>query len=161
MAILWNPLPGGHGWKILQLPASPDYPNAYANDINERGEIVGWVATADWSSGLPALWTPVSPQRSVYTLTRLATLPGATPVWAGASGINDVGDVVGDGRDAVGNDLAVRWSTRTPGFVEVLPFPGTWSFALEVNNSGIAVGSYGSDTVWENVAAVRIRRSTR
>ena len=157
VGILWNPLPGGKGWKVMQLPVAPGYTNAYPSHINERGEVVGVVYAADYSSALPALWKPADPRRSVYTLTLLPTLPDATPSFAWASGINDVGDIVGDGYDAKGNDIAARWSTRNPSFVETLPFPGTWSFAYAVNNNGIAVGSYGSDTIPENVAAVRIK----
>jgi hypothetical protein len=104
------------------------------------------------------VWKPANPRRTVYRLTLLAALPGAAPLRTEANGINDVGDIVGDGLDTQGNNLALHWTTRSPNFAEVLPFPGTWSFALEVNNSGIAVGSYGSEDIPENVAAVQIRR---
>ena len=64
---------------------------------------------------------------------------------------------MGDSLDANFNDFAARWSTKDPSFIEVLGFPGTVSFALKVNDSRIAVGAYGSETIPENVAAVQFR----
>jgi probable HAF family extracellular repeat protein len=150
-AFLWNPVPGGKGWKIIQLPTLSPYSYAYANDINDRGEIVGY--TTDWeNSSFPTLWKPEGPRRNAYNLTLLTTLTGSEQGWAEANGINDRGDIVGDDWSS---GTATRWSTRDPSFIEVLGFPGTWSWAEKVNNNRIAVGAYGSDTIPENIAAVQ------
>ncbi|MGO9337277.1 MAG: hypothetical protein ACLPY1_07210 [Terracidiphilus sp.] len=156
ISVLWNPDPI-RGWKILQLPVTPDYPNAFPSDINDRGEIVGLVAASDWSTAFPALWKPVRGQKDAYNLTQLTSLTGSQQGWAEASGINASGDIVGDSYDAAGNDLAALWSTKDPSFVQVLGFPGTWSFAQKVNDNRIALGAYGSDTITEDMAAVQIR----
>ena len=154
ISVLWNPDPAG-GWKIMQLPVTPDYPNAYPSDLNNRGEIVGYVAAPDYSTGFPALWKPVGRHWRGYNLTQFTTLTGSQQGWAEANGINDRGDIVGDSYDANGNDLATLWRTGHPNSIEVLGFPGTWNFALKVNDNRVAAGAYGSDTIPENVAAVQ------
>lgn len=154
IAVLWNPDPV-RGWKIMQLPVTPDYPNAYPSDLNNKGEIVGYVAAPDYSTWFPALWKPVGPRRSAYNLTQLTSLTGSQQGGAEANGINDPGDIVGDSYDANGNDIATLWRTRDPNSIEVLGFPGTWNFALKVNDNRVAAGAYGSDTIPENVAAVQ------
>jgi probable HAF family extracellular repeat protein len=157
IAVLWNPLLGGNGWKIEQLDGSPDYPIAWPNDINERGEIVGDVATTDWNTALPALWKPVGNQRKSWNLTVLPALSGLPQGWNEARGLNDLGDIVGDSNDADGNWLAARWSTKDPGFIRVLGFPGDWSTAARVNNYGIAAGGYGVGDNPERAVAVKFR----
>jgi len=155
ITVLWNPLPDGSGWKIMQLPASPDYPNAGPGGMDENGDIVGYVAASDWSMWFPALWTPITPDHTAYNLTQLTSLTGSEQGWAEANGINDGGDIVGDSYDANGDDLATRWRSKNPNSIQKLGFPGTWSFAEQVNNDRYAVGSYGSDTIPENVAVVQ------
>jgi probable HAF family extracellular repeat protein len=158
IAVLWNPVPGGKGWKIEQLPASSDYPNAWANDINDRGEIVGGVAPSDWSANLPALWKPAGRPGNTRNLTVLPALPGFSG-YDNAIAINNRGDIVGYGCDDYycGFPSAALWSAKELDSVRVLGLPGTWSVALAVNDNGIAAGAYGSDTVQENVVAVRLR----
>jgi probable HAF family extracellular repeat protein len=156
IAVLWKPLPGGKGWKIIQLDGSPDYPNAQPNDINERGEIVGIVYTADGSTALPALWKPAH-QSKTWNLIVLPTLSGLPEGWNDANGINDRGDIVGDSNDADGNWLAARWRTKHTNFIQVLGFPGDWSTANKVNNYGIATGGYGIGDNPERAVAVQFR----
>jgi probable HAF family extracellular repeat protein len=154
-AFVWNPMPTG-GWKIVQLPVTPDLPNAYPSSINNRGEIVGYAAKADWSIWFPALWEPAGPSASHYNLVKFTSLTGTEQGWAEANGNNDLGDIVGDSYDANGNDIATRWTAKDPNSIDLLGFPGTWSFAEKVNNPRIAVGAFGSDTIPEDVAAVQI-----
>jgi uncharacterized membrane protein len=154
---LWNPVPGGNGWKIMKLETSADHPHAAARDINQAGEIVGYVWTPDWSAGLPALWKPVAPAGSDWRLTVLPTLSGLAQGWNPALGINDAGDIVGASNDADWNWLAARWSAKDPQFVQVLGFPGDWSVAVKVNNNGIAVGGYGIGDNPERAVAVKFR----
>jgi probable HAF family extracellular repeat protein len=152
IAVLWNPDPHG-GWKTMQLHGTPDYPGAFPTDINDSGVIAATLGSLDQSSHVPALWKPVGPRRSAYKLTRLAFLTG----FSEALGINDRGDIVGYSMKADGNSLATLWSARDPHSVEVLGFPGTWSWAIKVNNNRIAVGSYGSDTIPQNAAGWQFR----
>jgi probable HAF family extracellular repeat protein len=154
IAVLWKPLPGGKGWKIMQLDSSPAYPNAWPNDINERGEIVGVVT--DWSTALPALWKPAD-QSKTWNLIVLPTLSGLPQGWNDANGINDLGDIVGDSNDADGHWFAARWSSKDPSFIQVLGFPGDWSSANKVNNFGIATGGYGVGDNAERAVAVQFR----
>ena len=158
--VLWNPLPGGKGWKLMRLPLPADSPIdqfSQACDINNRGEIVGSIVTADWSAGYPLLWKPVVPRRSIYDVTRLATLTGPEQGLAFAWAINDSGDIVGESYDADGNDLATLYNAKDPSFIKVLGFPGTGSYAMGVNNNHIAVGTYWSDTIPPSMAAVKFK----
>ena len=162
ISVLWNPVPGGEGWKIAQLPVPTDYPNSSPFDNNDEGEIVGFVVSPDWSTALPALWRKGPPGGNVWSLTVLPTLSGAPQGWNLAAGINDRGDIVGPSTDAAGNFFASRWSTKDPAFVQPLAFPvaqsaGAWSFANWVNDNGIAAGWYGSSTINQNAFAVRFR----
>jgi probable HAF family extracellular repeat protein len=161
IAVIWNPRPGGKGWKIMQLPHHPDdrsapnYRYTEALDINESGEIVGDLGWENWPTAIPALWKTESPRGKTWKLTVLPTLSGLLQGWNVAWGINDLGDIVGVSNDADGNWFAARWSTRKTNFVRVLGFPGTWSEAFKVNNNRIAAGAYGSDSIQEDVAAVQ------
>jgi probable HAF family extracellular repeat protein len=158
IAVLWNPLPRGEGWKVMQLPVPAGYPSAEPTDINNKGEIVGDVATQDWSSRFPALWKPLHPLGKAYTVTVLPTLAGFLQGVGDGEGINDVGDIVGGSTDADWNYFASRWSTRDPKSVNVLlTVPGGWSWAAKVGNNGIATGSYGNATVTENTVAWVLR----
>ena len=157
VSVIWNPLPNGKGWKIMRLPVSPDYPNAEAGGINDRGELVGDVDSSDWNTFSAALWKPVDRLRKVYKLTLLPSLPGSTNGGFGES-INEWGDIVGAAYDADWNMLATRWSTKDRRFVRPLGFPGDWSLADGVNNQRIAVGTYGgAQCANECVAAVQFR----
>jgi uncharacterized membrane protein len=73
-------------------------------------------------------------------------------------GINDLGDIVGGSTDVNGNYFATRWSTKDVNSARLLlSVPGGWSWATKVNNNGVATGSYGSATVWENTVAWQLR----
>ncbi len=161
ITVLWNPAPDGKGWNIVKLPAPSDYPNSFPDDINEKGDIVGAVASSDWGTALPALWKKTSPGGNTWNLTVLPTLSGSPQGWNEAVGINRVGDIVGVSNDADGNWFSARWSTQDPSFVQPLAFPaalepGAWSLATEVNDNGIAVGVHGSDTIPEDMFAVQL-----
>jgi probable HAF family extracellular repeat protein len=155
---LWNPLPGGKGWKIMQLPVTADYPYAWADGMNDKGEIVGMVISFDYINVIPVVWKPVNQRRSTYSLTRLPTLTGSDQGYASAWSINNLGDIVGCSFDADGNLQATHWSTQDPSFIEVLPFPGPgiFSWAQKVNDRRIVVGNY-SDFITDYMAAVQLR----
>lgn len=141
--LLWNPRVNRNDWKLIILPPSPDYMFAEPYDINERGEIIGVVASADWNTILPVLWKPLNEARTRYSKPIMLRLPkgGFASCWA--VGINDTGDMVGDCWDeAYTKDLPARWSTKDLNFSEIIDFPANWGFAWGVNNNRIAAVTY-------------------
>ena len=138
--VIWTPLRNGT-WKINKLPAVPGYPISEPFNINDRGEISGDIEPADFSVWVPAFWRPLDLQRKHYSL------PIALPVPDGFSGgytdgINELGDLTCECWGDAG-DQAVRWTTKDPTFSQVLGFPGDWSWSFRVNNSRIAVVTFG------------------
>ena len=153
-AFVWNPLAGGTGWKILQLPVPPeyaDYTSTWARGINEKGEVAGaiWSAT----DGLPVLWQPVDRQRLAYKMTVLGTPPGMPSYSTYPTSINDLGDIVGNSYDAEWNPVPVYWSTKNPGSAQFLDFEGYFGVAYKVNNLRMVAGGYWSDTCPQGCAA--------
>lgn len=143
-AILWNLRPDGKGWQAMSLPPSTDYPAAQVYAINDRGEMVGVVNSADQSVWLPRLWKPLNLKRTLYSQPIELPLPKGGFTNGEAVGINERGDVVGDcWNDDASLDLSVGWSTRNTTVAEVLNFPGDWGFAWGVNNNRIATVTYG------------------
>ncbi len=142
-ALIWNPRVDGKGWKLAILPLSPDYPVADTYDINERGEIIGVVASSAFNTILPVLWKPLDRKRTKYSAPIMLPMPpgGFTSCWG--VGINDPGDMVGDcWDDAYTKDLPTRWSTKDLTFSEIIDFPANWGFAWGVNNNRIAAVTY-------------------
>jgi uncharacterized membrane protein len=145
IAVVWNPVRGGQGWEIQQLPTKSSFPTiadyAYteALSINNNGEIAGDISSDGWITTLPALWTVEHSKTYSWKLAELTTPSGGT-----AWGINDLGDVVGVSFyiAANGNALATRWLTSDTGNLIVIGFPGDYSRAMGVNNHGIVVGRY-------------------
>jgi len=155
LGFVWNPLPGG-GWKILQLPVPRkyrDFTNTAVGGINEKGEIVGNIFTADYSEGLAVLWQPLDPYRLLYKMTVMGTPPGIPDNSSYPASINDLGDIVGTSYDAEGNPLPAYWSTKEPGAGELLDFDGNFGVANKVNNLRTVVGGYWSDTCANGCAA--------
>ncbi len=138
--VLWNPRPNGKGWKLTVLPQCPDCPDAMPYCINDRGEITGVSISVDWN-WLPVFWKPLNPTRNTYSQPIALALPDG---FSGgyADGINELGDMTGELWGDAG-DQAFRWSTRDPGFVEVLGFPSDWSWSFGVSNTRVAVVTYG------------------
>jgi uncharacterized membrane protein len=160
--MLWTP--GPKGWSVSQLPIPVGFDQAGSSDINERGEIAGWAAPADWSIWFPVVWKPQNASRTSYTPVLLTSLTGSLQDgnggWAEAWGINDLGDVVGDSYDANGNDVATVWSLKTPNTLQSLALPGAWNWAFKVNDHRLVVAFYAPDWtqeyVNENVVAVQL-----
>jgi probable HAF family extracellular repeat protein len=148
VGVLWNPRADGKGWnKLMSLPLSPDYPFTDPYGINEMGEIVGVVASADWSTTLPVLWEPLDNKRTKYSQPIVFPLPEGGFASCEAVGINDLGDIVGDCWNEDGSvDLPTRWTTKDATFSEIINFPGDWGFSWGVNNNRIASVTYGGGT---------------
>jgi len=157
--MMWTPLPGGKGWRVSQLPIPAGFDQAGASDINEKGEIAGWVALKDWSNWFPVVWKPTNVLRTAYTYVLLASLTGTVQDensgGAEAWGINDLGDVVGDSLDANGNDVATVWNLKTPNSVQSLGLPDAWN-VVKVNDLRLVVATSALDGTNENVVTVQL-----
>jgi probable HAF family extracellular repeat protein len=93
------------------------------------------------------------------TATELGTLG------SDALGINDVGQVVGEATDAIGNPHATLWYGTTA--TDLGTLGGNWSRAFSINNSGQIVGDSldsnsgtGSQhaTLWDKTTAIDLNR---
>jgi probable HAF family extracellular repeat protein len=121
-AILWQ------DGQLTDLGALPDYPQSGAAAINERGQIVGYVANFDVARAV--LWN----QGRIIDLTP----PGWTSCFASA--INNPGDIVGTCSLASGLTVAVLWRGGTMRTLD--PLPGYLaSSASDINDSGVVVGT--------------------
>ena len=141
VGVLWIPLRNGT-WKLTQLPAVADYPISEPFNINDRGEISGDIEPADGSVWLPAFWKPLDLSRKTYSNPIVLPMPEAGFTICYTDGINELGDLTGECWGEAG-DQAVRWTTKDPTFSQLLAFPGDWSWSFRVNNSRIAVVTYG------------------
>jgi len=159
-AFVWNPLPGGKGWKVQRLGCSQNYPFCAAVGMNDKGEIVGFGVSPDWSSHIGVLWKPVGGVHNSWTVTELASLP-ANPFYMGANSINNRGDIVGSGADVDGGWKATRWNDLNTGLVKLLGFPTAPSLAADVNNSGTVVGTYLSPNWCWCAVAIQIPAGTK
>lgn len=139
--MLWNPLVSGSGWKVMALPADPDYPYILPFGINDSGLIAAAALSADASIWAPRLWKPLDSKGAKYARPIQLAIPDGFASCESVA-VNDKGDITGDcWNDAT--DLAVRWSSKVPSFSEVLSFPADWCSAFGVNDNGIAVVTYG------------------
>jgi probable HAF family extracellular repeat protein len=108
--VVWNSVEGRKEWKPTKLETPSDYPSGGAGDINERGEVVGWVAVQDFTLALPALWQPASPRQGPWKLNIIPTLAEPAIGFSNIDEINDAGDMVGASVDNTGATCAVRWN---------------------------------------------------
>lgn len=154
-AVVWNPIHGGQGWNVQQLPHQSsfgfisDHYWTEAISIDNCGEVAGDanIDVAPWGSAA-ALWR-MSPKTHTWEMTELPTLTGMRFGRNAAYGIDEIGDMVGWSTPVCCDwnsttNIAARWQTKDPSFVKAIGFSGDWSQAMGVNNSGIAVGYYSS-----------------
>ena len=145
ISVLWNPRRDGKGWKPIPLPYDPEYPYTLGFGIDNKGNIVGTVQSADGIIWLPRLWKPLNSKRTKYSQPIELALPTGFN-YCEAAGINDIGDILGDcWDDPYTMDLPSRWTTRDPTFSEILNFPAVWGLAGGVNDFRIATVTYVSD----------------
>jgi probable HAF family extracellular repeat protein len=138
VGVLWTPIRGG--WKLAKLPVAEGLPISEPFNINDRGEITGNLEPSDASVWLPAYWKPLNLLRTTYSPPIVLGMPeGFSSGYA--DGINEIGDMTGELWGEAG-DQAFRWSTRRPAFSELIGI-GDWSWSFGVNNSRIAVVTYG------------------
>jgi uncharacterized membrane protein len=114
--------------RLAALDAVPGHKTA--NDVNERGQIVGWIH----HDGEARAYR-LDPDGA---LTILGDLPGGR-TYAGSYMINDRGEIVGHGNSADGR-RGWFWSEST-GMVEIPPFsPGGSTNFGAINNHGVVAG---------------------
>ncbi len=105
-------------------------------DVNENGQVVGYVQDAD-GNNRAFLWRDVNKngQSDLGELISLGTLGGAeSRAWA----INDAGIVVGDSDDNNEVQHAFRWENS---MVDIHPgIDGVESYATDINSAGVIVG---------------------
>ena len=120
-AILWQ------DGELTDLGALPDYPQSGAAAINERGQIVGYVANFDAARAV--LWD----RGRIIDLT--------PPGWSScaAADINDRGDIVGTCAQSSSRAVAVMWRGGTMTPLGVLP-GDLDSAASAINDAGVVVG---------------------
>jgi probable HAF family extracellular repeat protein len=145
-ALLWTPRAHGKGWEVTSLPPSAACPSNVAYGINEKGEIVGAVFSADYSCSVSLLWKPLDRERTRYSPPMNLPVPEGGFTSCENVGINNVGDMVGDCWNEDGSvNLPARWTKEDLTFSDVLNFPAVWGFGWGVNDFRIATVTYVSD----------------
>lgn len=136
-AVLW--MPDGH-MVDLQALGLDGVPAA----MNNAGQIVG---VTDTRSGMRAyLWSETG------GMTLLGALGGGQS-YSAASGINDLGQVVGQAQDALGRWRPFLW-TAVRGMIDLGTLGGTWAttnlnLASDINEGGQIAGRSETPTVFE------------
>ncbi|MFN8006428.1 MAG: hypothetical protein U0V70_05275 [Terriglobia bacterium] len=161
--VIWIPIKGGKEWKPMKLETTSFYYHGGAGDINDVGEVIGYVFTQDFSLSFPTVWKPSGPRKSPWRLTILPTLSGGNFgtlgngfAWNEIDGINNKGEMVGASVDSEGQMRAVRWTLSDLNFIEPLGYPGTSSYGRRINNIGVASGWY-NDGTYDHGVIERIR----
>lgn len=160
--LLWNPSPDGQSWKLMVLPHvdSSEYPYVLPFGIDRKGNITGAIESADGNIWLARLWKPLNVSRTRYSQPIELPLPDGY-TGCEAVGIDELGDITGDCYNDV-TDLPTRWALHNPTFSGVLNIPGDWGLANAINNSRVAVLTYGGglacpgDTFGSCGAAIRL-----
>jgi probable HAF family extracellular repeat protein len=127
--------------------------------INERGQIVGGTAAVDtpdspWSAWHAFLWDGVMRDLGLLGVNPCPGDPDVNCGRAGASGINESGQVVGFSTAADGSYHAVLWADGTiKDLWAVPPVLGWYNPFAVVNDRGYVAGSaYGEAFVWRDGA---------
>jgi probable HAF family extracellular repeat protein len=110
------------------LASVPGAATTYAKDINNAGQVVGYVET---DQAHAVMWSSTSGP---------ATLIATNLAYSQAHAINDAGVVVGVGTVSLGaNTHAFRWSAST-GTVDLNPAWASASEAFDIDNTGVVTG---------------------
>ena len=142
----WTPTaPNGTNGSLVHLSASPGEFLGHVTAINSTGQVVGNAYGPD--IGFPAfLWTPTTPNGNPGSWIDLGALPGVyTPI---PRGINNFGQVVGDGSMRFGPRRAFLWTPdtangNTGSMIDLGDLPGVSGsvYVAAINSYGQVVGS--------------------
>jgi uncharacterized membrane protein len=140
---IFAPLRSAASWNgstVTAFGSLPGYRESFANDINNRGVLVGAsVSGAAWETMEPTEW-------SGSQIIDLGLAPGFSEGMADA--INNAGQIVGLQFTPWGEEAATLWDK---GKVTPLTSPARYSEAIAINDSGVAVGGLNSQPVaWVN-----------
>jgi probable HAF family extracellular repeat protein len=102
---------------------------SYAVAINNAGEVAGMLVNNGQGNAFVT---------RNGTVIDLGTFAGSS--WSAAYGLNDQGQAAGYGMNANGSFRAFIW-TPSQGYSTLGTFGGASSYAMSINNSGIATGS--------------------
>jgi probable HAF family extracellular repeat protein len=117
---------------------------SYAMAINDAGQTAGMFTTAGGQGH--AFVTP-GDALTGSSIEDLGTLAGGT--WSSAYGINSSGEVAGSGNLASGAFRGFTW-TQGGGYSQLGTFGGANSYAMAINDSGVAAGSAQTSGGWMN-----------
>lgn len=128
-------------YQILQLdlvePNGVVYTRSFAYGISSQGQVVGGVSNSvDQFS--PAYWTTSVVDGKVQsTLNLLVPYAGN----AGASGINENGEIVGEGKTDDGHNVGLYWADAASAPQDLPPLDGDdGSRAFAINKNGVICG---------------------
>ena len=117
---------------------------SYAMAINDAGQTAGMFTTAgDQGNAFVTSGNALTGS----SLVDMGTLAGGT--WSSAYGINASGEVAGYGDLESGAFRGFTW-TQGGGYSELGTFGGANSYAMAINDSGVAVGSAQTAGGWMN-----------
>ena len=106
--------------------------DSIANGINDSGQIVGYSRLADQSTIHMVMWTATG------GIVDLGSIDNS--VYSEARAINSAGDIVGQGLDANGRQVAFFWSSST-GYVSLGEVPRHgYADGNDINDSDIIAG---------------------
>jgi probable HAF family extracellular repeat protein len=117
---------------------------SYAMAINDAGRTAGMFTT---TGGQGHAFVTSGDALAGSSLVDMGTLSGGT--WSSAYGINNSGEVAGYGNTASGSFRGFTW-TQGGGYSELGTFGGANSYAMAINDSGVAAGSAQTGGGWMN-----------
>lgn len=123
-------------YQITPLESPAGTTDVYAVGVNNHGQIVGHIADANGNSHA-ALWSA-----SNGAFTPLPDLSATNPI-SEAYRINDAGQIVGKAHTDTNATHATFWDSSGALDLGTLP-GGAFSFAQDINASGVVAGSSGA-----------------
>lgn len=144
-----KPPGGGTSYTIVKLDDEVEGGTweCYARDVNNLGFVVGQVEDPETPEVRAAYWEVSGSGGDIQS--QLSTLAGGIR----AHGINDVGEIVGYGKDSNGQDVGVYWANAE---APPLPLPrlseDSSSCGWAINNQGVVCGWSAGAGGWQAVA---------